>query len=88
MLRRKNLQRFLITFVALGALWGLVETYLFISLTEVGISKQTLGISQSLATLTGKFAISGFLDLHLKCRLEADLVFKLEFYCFSAKLEL
>ena len=53
LLRRKNVQRFLITFVVLGALWGLVETYLFISLTELGISKQSLGLSQSLATVTG-----------------------------------
>ena len=67
LLKRKNLQRFLCTFVILGALWGLIETYLFISLTELGISKQSLGISQSFATMTGIFAIFKMLTQLLIC---------------------
>ena len=54
LLRQRNIQRFLLTFGVLGAFWGLVETYLFISLSEAGATKQTLGLSQSLATATGK----------------------------------
>ena len=58
LLRKQNIQRFLLTSLVLGAFWGLIETYLFISLSEAGFSKQTLGLSQSLATGTGNNAVS------------------------------
>ena len=57
LLRQKNLQRFFCTFVILGALWGLIETYLFISLSQLGISKHSLGVSHSVATITGNIGI-------------------------------
>ena len=66
------MQRFLFTFVLLGALWGLIETYLFISLTQTGISKQSLGISQSFATMTGIFAMFLHYKISLICNKNAE----------------
>ena len=45
--------RFLTVVTGLGLVWGLLETHLYLYLNNLGISKQNIGLGQSLATLTG-----------------------------------
>ena len=52
-LGKKSILRFLLVYTVLGAVWGLLETHLYLYLDHLAISKQNIGLSQSLATLTG-----------------------------------
>ena len=51
--RRRSVLRFLTVVTGLGLVWGLLETHLYLYLNNLGISKQNIGLGQSLATLTG-----------------------------------
>ena len=55
LLSKRRILRFLTIFATLGAVWGMLETHLYIYLSDNGISKQNIGLSQSISTVTGKF---------------------------------
>ena len=47
---------FLLTFGFLGVVWGLLETYFFFFLEELGTSKTSMGFSLAIGTLAGKYS--------------------------------
>merc|ERR1719270_267758 len=53
LLSKRSILRFLTIFATLGAVWGIIETYLYLYLNQIGISKQNIGFSQSISTVTG-----------------------------------
>ena len=55
LLSKRSILRFLTIFATLGAVWGIIETYLYLYLNQIGISKQNIGFSQSISTVTGEF---------------------------------
>ena len=80
LLGKRRILRFLTIFATLGAVWGMLETYLYIYLSENGISKQNIGLSQSISTIAGEFQNFQFeSDSHLNpqvfCWLSTAAVF-------------
>ncbi|CAL4252064.1 unnamed protein product, partial [Meganyctiphanes norvegica] len=53
LLSRGEINVFLLMFLFLGILWGFIETYLFIFLTNLGAPKYLLGLSLTVAMGTG-----------------------------------
>ena len=56
-----NILSFLLTFCLLGAVWGFLETFLFLFLAELGLSRADMGLSLSIGTVAGT-------QLHRYCR--------------------
>ena len=48
-----NILSFLLIFCLLGAVWGFLETYLFLFLGELGISRTQMGLSLAVGTVAG-----------------------------------